>query len=307
MRKTSLNTVYELAKRDPRVVFIGSDLGAGTLDAFRDEMPERFLMEGVGEANVIGMAAGLAAEGHIVYVNTLAVFLTRRTFEQVALDVCMHNRNVRLIGNGGGLVYAPLGPTHMATEDIALMCALPNMTVLAPADAPEMRRVMLAVHDHEGPAYIRLGKGNEPPITPDVAEVQIGDVMAVRSGSDALIITTGVTLHAAIPAAEALAQEGCETAILHCPTIKPLNASAIAAAARCVPVVVVVEEHVRSGGLGSAVAGLAAENDALRGTRFRWIGLPDEFPDHYGSQADLMTYYGITSENIAATVRAARR
>lgn len=307
MRKTVLDMVYELAQRDPRVVFIGSDLGAGTLDAFRNDMPDRFFMEGVGEANVVGMAAGLAAEGHIVYVNTLAVFLTRRAYEQVALDVCLHNLNVRLIGNGGGLAYAPLGPTHMATEDIALMRALPNMTVLAPADAPEMRRLMLAVHDHPGPAYIRLGKGNEPPITPDCPDMKIGAVVSIREGPDALIVTTGVTLHTAIPAAELLAREGCEAAILHCPTIKPLNAPAVMAAMQRVPVVIVVEEHVRTGGLGSAMAELLAENDSLRGIRFRRISIPDVFPDHCGSQADLMKWYGITPENVAATIRAARK
>ncbi len=307
MRKTALDMVHEFAKRDPRVVFIGSDLGSGTLNAFREEMPDRFFMEGVSEANVVGMAAGLAAEGRIVYVNTLAVFLTRRAYEQVALDVCMHNLDVRLVGNGGGLVYAPLGPTHMATDDLALMRALPNMTVIAPADAPEMRRLMLAVQDRPGPAYIRLGKGNEPPITPDVVDMKIGDVVPIREGSDALILTTGVTLHAAAPAAEALAREGCQTAILHCPVIKPLNAPAIAAAIRSVPLAVVVEEHVPAGGLGSAIAALIAEDDSLRGTRFRRIGLPDAFPDHYGSQADLMNYYGITPENIAATIRAARK
>ena len=132
MRKTSLDTVYEMARNDPRVVFIGSDLGAGTLDQFKEEMPERFFMEGVTEQNIIGMAAGLAMEGYIPYVNTIATFITRRCFEQVAVDLCLHNLPVRLIGNGGGLVYAPLGPTHLAVEDMAIMRSLPNMTVVAP-------------------------------------------------------------------------------------------------------------------------------------------------------------------------------
>ena len=134
MRKTSLDTVYEMARNDPRVVFIGSDLGAGTLDQFKEEMPERFFMEGVTEQNIIGMAAGLAMEGYIPYVNTIATFITRRCFEQVAVDLCLHNLPVRLIGNGGGLVYAPLGPTHLAVEDMAIMRSLPNMTVVAPVD-----------------------------------------------------------------------------------------------------------------------------------------------------------------------------
>src|SRR6266705_2239124 len=142
MRKTSLDMVYELARKDKRVFFIGSDLGIGTLKQFKEEMPERFFMEGVSEANIVGMAAGLALEGKIVYINTIATFLTRRCFEQVALDLCLHKANVRLIANGGGVVYAPLGPTHEAIEDIAIFRALPNMTIIAPGDANEMRRFM---------------------------------------------------------------------------------------------------------------------------------------------------------------------
>lgn len=302
MRKTALQVVYELAKQDKRVVFVGSDLGAGTLDVFRREMPERFFMEGVSEANVIGMAAGLAAEGHIVYVNTLAVFLTRRAYEQVALDVCLHNLDVRLIGNGGGLVYAPLGPTHMATEDLALMRALPNMCVLAPADAPEMRRLMTATHTHTGPVYIRLGKGNEPAITSGLHTTRIGEAVSYRAGGDALIVTTGVTLHTAVAAARLLEQDGCQAAILHFPTVKPLDTAVLTEAIKRVPVAVAVEEHTRMGGLGSAVAELVAENDVLRSTSFRRISLPDVFPDHYGSQAELMAWYGITPEHVAATI-----
>ena len=151
MRKTCLDMVYELAKRNPRVVFIGSDLGVGTLDQFREEMPERFFMEGVSEQNIIGMAAGLAMDGFIPYVNTIATFITRRCYEQVAVDLCMHDLPVRLIANGGGTVYAPLGPTHLAIEDIAIMRALPRMTVLAPCDADEMRRLMPQTTDLQGP------------------------------------------------------------------------------------------------------------------------------------------------------------
>src|SRR5881275_3243224 len=132
MRKTSLDMVYELARQDKRIFFIGSDLGIGTLKQFKAEMPDRFFMEGVSEANLVGMAAGLALEGKIVYVNTIATFLTRRCFEQNVLDLGLHNANVRLIANGGGVVYAPLGPTHLAIDDIAIMRAIPNMTVVAP-------------------------------------------------------------------------------------------------------------------------------------------------------------------------------
>src|SRR5437899_538883 len=127
MRQACLQMVYELAKKDPRVFFIGSDLGVGTLKQFKAEMPDRFFMEGVSEANIVSLAAGLALEGQIPYINTIATFLTRRCFEQIVLDLGLHRTNVRLLGSGGGLVYAPLGPTHLAIDDIAILRAIPNM------------------------------------------------------------------------------------------------------------------------------------------------------------------------------------
>jgi transketolase len=191
MRKTCLDMVYELAKSDARVVFIGSDLGIGTLKQFKAEMPSRFFMEGVSEANLIGISAGFALEGKIVYANTIATFLTRRCFEQVCLDLCLHNVNVRLIGNGGGLVYAPLGPTHLATEDLAIFRALPHMTILAPADATEMRRMMPLTLNHPGPIYIRLGKGGDPVVTDPAQPFEIGKIFVMRSGGDAVIVSPG--------------------------------------------------------------------------------------------------------------------
>ena len=161
MRKTCLDMVYELAKRDDRVLFVGSDLAPDLLTQMKTEMPDRFFMEGIAEANVFGMSAGLAMEGYIPFVNTIGTFIYRRAFEQITVDICLHNLPVRMIGNGGGYVYAPLGPTHQATEDIACMRALPNMTVVAVCDAEEMRRFMDCSLDWPQPIYIRLGKGGE--------------------------------------------------------------------------------------------------------------------------------------------------
>src|SRR5262245_61515369 len=165
MRERCLKTITEMAREDDRVVFIGSDLGVGTMADFKAEFPDRFFMEGVAEQNLVGVAAGMAMEGRVVYLNTIATFLTRRCYEQVAVDLCMHNANVRLVGNGGGVVYAPLSPTHLATEDIAILRALPNMTILAPADADEMARAVRATLDHTGPVYIRVAKGHDPVVT----------------------------------------------------------------------------------------------------------------------------------------------
>ena len=161
MRNTAMNMVHKLAARDERVLYIGSDPGAGTLRAMSKEFPSRHLIEGISEAHIIGMSAGLAMEGYLPYVNTIATFLTRRCYEQVAVDLCLHNLPVRLIANGGGLVYAPLGPTHQAIEDIAIMRALPNMTVVCPADADEATRLMEQTLDWPGPIYIRLAKGGD--------------------------------------------------------------------------------------------------------------------------------------------------
>jgi transketolase len=301
MRKTCLDSVYELAKTDPRIFFIGSDLGIGTLKQFKAEMPERYFMEGVSEANLIGMSAGLALEGKVVYACTIATFLTRRCFEQVCLDLCLHNVRVRLIGNGGGLVYAPLGPTHLATEDVAIFRALPHMTILAPADATEMKRMMPHTVDHDGPIYIRLGKGGDPIVTRD-EPFKIGKIFPMREGKDAVVISTGVMLRRALDAAESLHAKGIEASVLHCPTIKPLDETVIKGYAARVPVIVTVEEHTVVGGLGSAVAEIVAEADFATPKRFRRIGIPDVFPDQYGSQDSLLARYDITSDRIASTV-----
>ncbi len=302
MREACLDQVYELARRDERIIFIGSDLGAGTMEKFRREMPGRFFMEGISEQHVVGMASGLALEGKIVYVNTISTFITRRCFEQVVTDVCLHNLNVRLIGNGGGLVYAPLGPTHLAIEDLSIMRAIPNMTVVAPADADEMRRLMPQTVDHAGPIYIRLAKGYDPIVTSSAVPFRIGKALPMRAGGDALLLTTGITLKLALEAAAELAALGIECAVLHMATVKPLDADALLAHAARAPLVVSVEENVLAGGFGSAVAEVIAEAGFDTPKRLRRIGIPDAFADHYGSQAKLMEYYGITAAAIVAAV-----
>ena len=306
MRKTCLDMVYEIARKDDRVVFIGSDLGVATLNQFKEEMPDRFFMEGISEANVIGMAAGLALEGRIVYVNTIASFLTRRCFEQVALDLCLQNVNVRLIGNGGGLVYAPLGTTHEAIEDIAIFRALPGMTIIAPADADEMRRVMPLTVNHPGPIYIRLGKGGDPIVSNDLFPFVIGKGLIMHEGDDALVVTTGVMLKTAMDTAQKLAAENIDITVLHMPTIKPLDQSCVLEYAARIPVIVTLEEHTIIGGLGSAVMEIIGEANFPEPTRFKRLGIPDVFPDKYGTQASLLAYYGLTANNLMKTIKQLR-
>jgi transketolase len=301
MRETSMKMVHELARRDPRVVFIGSDLGAGALDAMRKEMPERFFMEGVTEAAIIGMAAGLAMDGYIPYVCTIATFLTRRCYEQVAVDLCLHNLPVRLIANGGGLVYAPLGPTHMAIEDIAIMRALPNMAVVAPADAEEMRRFMPTTLDWPGPIYIRLGKGGDKVVTKPEHGFQIGKAIELKPGGDVVALCTGVMASRALAAAELLAKDGIALAVVHLPTVKPLDEEAVLKAARQARLLVSVEEHSRVGGLGAAMIELLADRGIA--TPSLRLALPDEFPDDYGSQEHLLERAGLSPAAIAGRVR----
>tara|TARA_B100000315_G_scaffold258057_1_gene308925 strand:+ start:70 stop:1008 length:939 start_codon:yes stop_codon:yes gene_type:complete len=302
MRKTCLEEIYELANNDERVFFLGSDLGIKTIDQFKNEMPDRFFMEGISEANLIGMAAGLALEGKIPYVNTIATFLTRRVFEQIILDVCLHNVNVRLIGNGAGLVYAPLGPTHEVIEDIAILRSIPNMTIIAPADADEMKRLMPLTKDYQGPIYIRMAKGYDPIVTRSDLPFEIGKAIEMRIGDDALIITTGITLNNALEASTELSNQGIEATVLHVPTIKPLDITLIEAHIRRVPIVITIEEHSIIGGLGSAIAEIIAETDLNSNRKFKRIGIPDTFPDQYGNQASLMAHFGISTENLVKTI-----
>lgn len=312
MRPTCVNKVFDLAQRDPRVVYIGSDLDPPLVQRMKEEMPRRAFMEGVSEAHVVGMAAGLAMEGYIPFVHTIATFITRRCYEQVAVDLCLHNLPVRLIGNGGGLVYAPLGPTHLAIEDVAIMRSLPNMTVVSVCDADEMVRFMDQTLDWPGPIYIRLAKGYDPIVSKPELGFEIGKAIAMRLAAHgarrrALIVATGVATTRALAAADALAEDGIECTVLHMHTVKPLDAAAVLEHAADMPVVVTVEEHTVVGGLGSAVTDALVEHCAGGGGGrlpvIKRLGIPDVFAVKYGSQDQLMQMYGLQPPQIADAVR----
>ena len=303
MRKAALDMVHELAKRDPRVVFMGSDLGVGTLDKMAQEFPDRYYMEGISEANFVGMAAGLAMEGFIPYLNTIAPFFTRRAFEQIAVDLCVHKLPVRLISSGGGVVYAPLGPTHLAIEDMAAMRALPNMTVVAVSDAQEMKRLMEESLNWPGPMYIRLAKGGDPVVSDPARGFKIGKAITIREPGDVVILTTGVMLSRAQEAADALQADGITPGIVHFHTVKPLDDDAVVAVSAKARLVVTVEEHIRSGGLGSAV--LECLSDKASGVlpKVLRLGLPDAFPKEYGSQETMFDTFGLKPLQIAQSIR----
>jgi len=288
MRKTCFNMIYELAKKDKRIVYIGSDVGSGTLQQMKEEMPDQFYMEGIQEQNIIGMATGLALSGKIVYVNTIATFLTRRCFEQVLLDVGRHNAKVRLLANGGGLVYSALGHTHVAPDDIALMRTIPNMTIVCPCDADEMKRLMPQTVDYPGPMYIRFGGDAE---VVDMIDHKIGEGVIKQWGTQAIIITTGTMLQVVmgIP----------DVTIVYLPRIKPLNPQ-IPIWASLHPKVVTVEEHYINGGLGTAVLELLNEHGINKPVKR--IGIPEGYCDLYGTREEQLKYYGITTEAIERAI-----
>jgi len=303
MRATCLNMVYDLAKRDKRVIFIGSDLSPGLLAEMKKEMPERWYMEGITEANVVGMAAGLAMEGYIPYVNTIATFITRRCYEQVAVDLCLHDLPVRLIGNGGGLVYAPLGPTHLAIEDIAIMRALPNMTVTAVCDAKEMVRLMNCTLDWPQPIYIRLAKGGDPIVSREENGFAIGKAIPMRRARarrSVVLLATGVMTTNCLAAADLLSKDGHDVSVVHVHTIKPRDEETVLEFANGAELVVTVEEGTRIGGFGSAITDLLVEKLGAAIPPMLRIGLADAFPQKYGLQEELFEVYGLTPAQIAA-------
>lgn len=301
MRQTAINAVYALAQRDPRVTFIGSDLSPGLLDAMKNAYPDRFYMEGVSEAHIIGMAAGMAMEGYMPFVNTIATFLTRRCFDQVAIDVCLENLPIRLLANGGGVVYAPLGPTHLAHEDIAILRALPNMTIVAPVDAAEMSRLMDATLNWPGPIYIRVAKGGDPIVSNADLPFEIGKAIEMRAPAEITLMSTGIMTNRALKVADALQSDGINCGILHMHTVKPLDESAVLDAARHGKLLVSLEEHSIIGGLGSAIAELLMDRGVS--TRLLRCALGDRFPVGYGSQDHLLAEAGLSVPSLLERIR----
>lgn len=303
MRKACLNSVYDLAKKDKRVLFIGTDLGPGVLDSFKKDFPDRFLMEGVTEQHTLGMSAGLAMDGYIPYLNNIATFLTRRSFEQMVIDVCLHNLPVRLIGNGGGLVYAPLGPTHTAIEDIAILRALPNITILAPCDAEEMKELMHQTLNWPYPIYIRLAKGGDKIVSDKKNNIKIGKAILFHQPKDVLFISTGIMTQVSLDASEKLKQDGIEAGILHMHTIKPLDKESLLAFLPKAKIIITVEEHLLNGGLGSSILEFASDNLPKELYKIKRIGIPDQFVQQYGNQNSLMNYYGLSIDNLCAVAK----
>jgi transketolase len=285
------------AAADRRIHLLTADLGYSVLEAFRDAYPDRYTNVGVAEQNMIGIAAGMARCGKVVFVYSIANFPTLRCFEQIRNDVCYHGANVKVVAVGGGLAYGAQGYTHHGVEDLAVLRTLPGLTVVAPGDPVEARLATFALATHPGPAYLRLGKAAEPRVHSHDPAFRLGRAIPVRAGRDATIISTGGLLDEAVRTADALAPHGLSVAVVSMPTVKPLDADAVLVAARETGVVVTAEEHSVTGGLGSAVADVLAT--ASVGCVFRKYGLPD----HPGVEVGSQTYLRRRAGDLAAVVR----
>jgi len=303
MRKTSIATIHNIARKNDKVIFIGSDLGAGLLDDMKKELPKQFLMEGVSEQSIIGMSAGLAMEGFIPYVNTIATFITRRCFEQIAIDLCLHNLPVKLLANGGGAVYAPLGPTHLAIDDIGILRTLPNMTIVAPCDAVEINKLIIESILWPSPMYIRLGKGGDEIITNDDVDFKIGKALIKKEPHIGLFVTTGVMTQVALEACKILDKENIICGVMHMHTIKPIDGNSIKKYFPKVESVITIEEHSLIGGLGSAVLEFCSNELPQELHKISRIGIPDKFADQYGSQKTLLDHWNINSNEASNKMR----
>lgn len=294
MRTTFVNTITELARKDERIFLLSADMGFSVFEPFMQEFPTRFLNTGIAEQNTIGVAAGLAASGKIVFVYSIVPFVTMRCFEQVRLDLAYNNTNVKLVGVGGGLTYGSLGPSHHAIEDIAIMRSLPNMTVLCPGDPIEVRELVLRSYETNGPVYIRLGKNNEPIIHPKGYRVTIGKAIEVCKGNDLALLTTGAMLETGKRWVEEWKEEGVSVRLISMPSIKPFDTKQIIELIELGLPIITLEEHNIIGGLGSVVSEIIAESG--KAIKFMRIGINDTYSHYVGDHKYLREKFGLVNK-----------
>lgn len=288
--------LLEAAKHNDQIVAACADLTESTqMHLFRDAFPERFVEIGVAEQNLVTVGSGLAAQGKIPFVSSYAAFSPGRNWEQIRTTVCLNDRPVKIIGSHAGVSVGPDGATHQMLEDLAIMRALPNMVVVAPGDSLEAERATKALAKDSHPGYMRLTREATPIMTTDKTPFELGKAYIYDPGVDVTIISTGPLTYQALLAAEQLYKEGLDAEVIHCPTIKPLDAITILKSAKKTGRVVTVEEHQVTGGLGGAVAELLAEHQP---TLMRRIGVKDRFGES-GKPEELMEHFGLTAKHIA--------
>ena len=302
MREAFFRSLVRLAVEDERIYLLVGDLGFGVADEFRRRFPERFLNAGVAEQNMTAVAAGLALAGKIVFTYSIANFPTLRCLEQIRNDVCYHDANVKIVAVGGGLAYGALGASHHATEDLAILRALPNMVVVAPGDPLEAEHATAAIARHPGPCYLRLGRAGEPAVHTHIDFV-LGKAVRIRRGNDLSLIATGGMLPVAAEVARLFDQDGVAAGLWSMHTLKPLDVEALREAATS-GLLFTLEEHSAIGGLGSAVAEALCE--AGYSGIFRRIALPDAFVPCAGSAEYLRRRNGLDVESVLGRIRRIR-
>lgn len=300
MRAQALELLAKIAKDNKEVVFLGSDLGAGTMNALRDEAPERFFMEGINEQNLIGKALGLAQEGFTVYVCTISAFLIKRAYEQLALGLKDRTLKIRLLGLGGGFVYAPLGPSHLSLEDISLMRNISSVTSICPCDEHQMTAVINQSVTFPGPLYIRFGKGNEKSCSAKVP-FEIGKPGLICSGEDLLILSTGVLTQPTLEVVDSLKISNIQAAHLNVHSISDELDSELLVHLRKFSRVVTIEEHYLRGGLGSWVSDLIQEYE-LQSTLLKCGVCPKELKKNYGNQHQHLEAHGLTKDRLVERI-----
>ena len=295
MRTAYLETLYDLAYKDKRVYALISDNGAIVYDKYRKDLIQQYLNLGISEANMLGMAAGMASCGKIPFAYTIGAFLAYRAFEFIRNDICLQKQNVKIIGTGAGEVYSALGATHHSTEDMGGLRSMPNLTILCPASPMEVRKATVAAYKHEGPVYLRLGTNREPEIYNEDYGFEIGKGIVVRGGNDITLIGTGSILKDLVDIALQLQDEGIQARVINMHTIKPIDKEIVLQAIEETGKIITVEDHNVIGGLGSAVAEIIAESG--KGVTFRRIGLQG-FSHGYGTYSQVKEMNGIGTSKI---------
>lgn len=297
MRDAFVRTLIELAKKDRNIYLITGDLGFGVLKPFWEQLPDQFINAGIAEQNMTSMAAGMAMEGKIVFTYSIGNFPTLRCLEQIRNDCAYHKANVKIVCVGGGFAYGPLGMSHHATEDLAIMRALPDVTVLAPGDLVETECATKAIYEYPGTCYLRLGRGGENRIHEKLDDFVIGRAIKVQDGERVAIFSTGAIFDEVQEAGIQLKLQGVNPAIYTFPTVKPIDKEVVEDCARKHELIITVEEHNVMGGFGSAIAETIAEIRAPKAFMIR-IGIKDIYSSVVGSQSYLREVYGINREKI---------
>jgi transketolase len=292
--------LQEIGASNQRVVVVDGDVANSTrAEWFGKDNPERFFNVGIAESNLIGVAAGLAASGKISVAASFAAFLLCNAYDQIRMSVAFPKMNVKLVGSHAGISIGEDGPSQMGIEDVSLACSLPGMVVMVPADEHSTRKATQQMIEHEGPTYLRVGRSDVPLIYDENVDFQIGKANVVRDGTDVTIVANGLMVAAALDAAEELAGEGITARVLDMHTVKPIDEEALRAASVDTKGIVVAEEHLHHGGLGSVVASTVARTNPCR---IAFVDVGDQFAKSGDGNA-LLEEFGLTGSNIAAKAR----